>query len=162
MIEGPDGRERGAAAPRRANSTSPEHAARPKAELDEQERELALATEHPRGTERRRLLPYRDALNDAAVYARLPEADRDVIVRWAEVRRRIIDRGVDHDPKNLADPLLPAARLRAHVLEGERIAAGTGPDHERADPARRRAGAAVTDDGGDLIALVARIRCGAT
>ena len=109
------------------------------------ERELALATEHPRGTERRRLLPYRDALNDAAVYAQLSVADRDVIVRWAEVRRLIVGRGVDHDPANLADPLLPAVRLRAHVLEGERLAAG---------------GAAATDDGGDLIALVARIRGG--
>lgn len=108
-----------------------------------EERELALATEHPRGTERRRLLPYRIALNDLAAYARLPEQDRDVIVRWAEVRRLIVDRGVDHDPSNLADPLLPASRLRAHVLEGERLAAGA---------------AAAADEGGDLIALVARLR----
>ena len=120
------------------------------------ERELALATEHPRGTERRRLLPYRDALNDAAVYARLPEADRDVIVRWAEVRRRIVERGVDHDPANLADPLLPAARLRAHVLEGERLAAGAAT--VAGGPGR---GTRAPDDGGDLIALVARIRSGA-
>lgn len=110
-----------------------------------EERELALATEHPRGTERRRLLPYRQALNDLAAYARLPEQDRDVIVRWAEVRRLIADRGVDHDPSNLADPLLPASRLRAHVLEGERLAAGT---------------TTATDEGGDLIALVARLRRG--
>lgn len=110
-------------------------------EIDE--RELALATEHPRGTERRRLLPYVEALNDAATYARLPESDRDVIVRWAEIRRRIVERGVDHDPANLADPLLPAARLRAHVLEGERIASGAD---------------LVDDDGGDLISLVARVR----
>jgi len=107
------------------------------------ERELALATEHPRGTERRRLLPYREALNDPAAYALLPELDRDVIVRWSEVRRLIVARGVDHDPANLADPLLPAARLRAHVLEGERLAAGLD---------------AVADDGGDLIALAARVR----
>ena len=33
------------------------------------EKELALAAEHPRGTERRRLLRYRDALNDTAAYA---------------------------------------------------------------------------------------------
>ncbi|HEX4743956.1 MAG TPA: hypothetical protein VFW12_04720 [Candidatus Limnocylindria bacterium] len=119
------------------------------------DRELALATEHPRGTERRRLLPYRDALNDTVAYARLPEADRDVIVRWAEIRRRIVGRGVDHDPANLADPLLPASRLRAHVLEGERLAAGSaGANEQRGDDA----GAA--DDGGDLIALVARIRRG--
>lgn len=107
------------------------------------ERELALATEHPRGTERRRLLPYREALNDPAAYALLPEPDRDVIVRWSEVRRLIVARGVDHDPANLADPLLPAARLRAHVLEGERLAARA---------------ATITDDGGDLIALVTRLR----
>jgi len=107
------------------------------------ERELALAVEHPRGTERRRLLPYRVALSDAAAYAQLPEPDRDVIVRWAEIRRRIALRGVDHDPSNLADPLLRAAALRAHVLEGERIAAG---------------GALVEDGGGDLQILVARIR----
>lgn len=106
------------------------------------ERELALATEHPRGTERRRLLPYRDALNDPALYARLPETDRDVIVRWAEIRRRIVERGIDHDPSNLADPLLPAARLRAHVLEGERLASGYD----------------LPDDGGDLVALVGCIR----
>jgi hypothetical protein len=107
------------------------------------EREIALATEHPRGTERRRLLPYREALDDPAAYARLPERDRDVIVRWAEVRRRIAEAGVDHDPANLADPLLPAARLLAHVLEGERLASGS---------------AAAPDEAGDLIAAVARIR----
>ena len=89
------------------------------------EKELALAAEHPRGTERRRLLRYRDALNDAKAYAALPEADRDTIVRWTEVRRRIRDTiGLDHDPANLADPLLPYGQLRAHVLEGERTAAG--------------------------------------
>jgi hypothetical protein len=108
------------------------------------EREIALATEHPRGTEKRRLGPYREALNDPAAYARLPEKDRDVIVRWVETRRLVKERtGLDHDPANLADPLLPLDRLREHVLEGERIAGG-------------RAG--VADPGGDLIALVRRIR----
>jgi hypothetical protein len=107
-------------------------------------KEIALAREHPRGTERRRLLPYRDALNDVGAYAALPEADRDAIVRWVETRRRIKeDYGVDHDPANLADPLLPAERLRAHVLAGERAAAG------RTD---------FVDPGGDLIAVVATLR----
>lgn len=108
------------------------------------ERDLAIATEHPRGTERRTLLPYRDALQDPAAYARLPETDRDVIVRWAEIRRRIRESaGVDKDPANLADPLLPAARLREHVVEGERIAAGIGH---------------FVDPGGDLIEIVRGLR----
>ena len=108
------------------------------------EKELALAAEHPRGTERRRLLAYRDALNDAAVYAALPEADRDAIVRWTEVRRRIRDAiGLDHDQANLADPLLPYDQLRAHVLDGERTAAG----REMFD-----------DPGGDLVEVVAALR----
>ncbi len=107
-------------------------------------KELALARDHPRGTERRRLLPYRDALNDVAIYAALPESDRDAIVRWVETRRRIKEEyGVDHDPANLADPLLPAARLRAHVLTGECAVA------RRTD---------FTDAGGDLIAAVAELR----
>jgi len=107
-------------------------------------KELALAAEHPRGTERRRLLPYREALNDATAYAALPESDRDAIVRWTEVRRRIRENiGLDHDPANLADPLLPYATLRAHVLAGERIAA------HRAD---------FTDPGGDLLEVVAALR----
>lgn len=111
-------------------------------EIDD--RELALAVEHPRGTERRRLLPYRAALQSPSVYAALAEADRDVIVRWAEIRRRIAsDDGVDNDPDNLADPLIPAERLRALVIAGEHVAAG---------------GTAQSDDGGDLIAAVARIR----
>jgi len=106
--------------------------------------ELALAREHPRGTERRRLLPYRTALNDLAAYAALREPERDVIVRWAETRRRIkADHGIDHDPANLADPLLPADGLRAHILAGERLAAG------RSD---------FIDPGGDLVAVVARLR----
>jgi hypothetical protein len=93
------------------------------------ERDLAIAVQHPRGTERRTLLPYREALNDVSAYARLPVADRDVIVRWVEVRRRLaLDHGLDHDPANLADPLLPYAALRTHVLEGERLASGArGP-----------------------------------
>jgi len=107
-------------------------------------KELALAREHPRGTERRRLLPYRDALNDVAVYAALAASDRDAIVRWVETRRRIKEEfGIDHDPANLADPLLPAERLRAHVLAGERVAA------RRTD---------FVDPGGDLIAAVAELR----
>ena len=108
------------------------------------EKELALAREHPRGTERRRLLPYRDALNDVAVYAALPEPGRDAIVRWVETRRRIKEEyGIDHDPANIADPLLPEERLRAHVLAGECTAA------QRAD---------FVDPGGDLIAAVAALR----
>ena len=107
-------------------------------------KELALAREHPRGTERRRLLPYRAALNDVAAYAALPAGERDVIVRWAETRRRIkTDHGIDHDPSNLADPLLPADRLRAHVLDGERLAAGSRD---------------FSDPGGDLVAAVSALR----
>jgi hypothetical protein len=107
-------------------------------------KELALAREHPRGTERRRLVPYRAAMNDVAVYAALPETDRDAIVRWVETRRRIRDEfGIDNDPANLADPLLPAERLRGHVLAGECAAAGRS---EFVDP------------GGDLIAIVAGLR----
>ena len=107
-------------------------------------KEVALAREHPRGTERRRLLPYRDALNDVVAYAALAESDRDAIVRWAETRRRIKEAyGIDHDPANLADPLLPEDRLRAHVIAGERAAARR---NDFADP------------GGDLIAVVAALR----
>ncbi len=110
------------------------------------ERDLAIALEHPRGTERRTLLPFREALNDVALYARLPVADRDAIVRWVEVRRRLAeDHGLDHDPANLADPLLPYAALRAHVIAGERRAAGI---------------ATSADGGGDLRALVSAIRGG--
>ncbi len=107
------------------------------------ERDLRVAREHPRGTERRTLLPYRDAMNDVAAYARLALADRDVIVRWVEVRRRLAESGLDHDVANLADPLLPYARLRAHVLAGEYVVA-------------RITGA--SDPGGDLQNLVAQIR----
>jgi hypothetical protein len=108
------------------------------------DKELTLAREHPRGTERRRLLPYRAALNDIATYASLSEADRDAIVRWAEVRRRIKDEyGIDHDDRNLADPLLPAQALRSHVLAGERLLARVS---DFADP------------GGDLVVAVAAMR----
>jgi hypothetical protein len=110
------------------------------------EKELSLAREHPRGTERRRLLPYRDALNDVAIYASLTTTQRDVIVRWAETRRRIkTDFAIDHDPANLADPLIPAEDLRAHVLAGERLAARV---------------ADFPDPGGDLLRAVAAIRGG--
>jgi hypothetical protein len=107
------------------------------------EQELRLAREHPRGTEQRTLAPYRAALNDVAAYAALPTPDRDALVRWAAIRCEVRDRfGVDRDPSNLAEPLIPAATLRGHVLAGEAAAAGRE----------------VRDDGGDLIALVARIR----
>jgi hypothetical protein len=108
------------------------------------EREIALASEHPRGTELRRLGPYRDALRTPAAYATLPEADRDTIVRWVEVRRIVKERsGLDHDDANLADPLIPLARLRAHVIAGEAIAAGL-PSAE--------------DPGGDVLLAVRSIR----
>jgi hypothetical protein len=107
------------------------------------DKELALAREHPRGTEQRILAPYRAALNDVGTYAALPADDRDAIVRWAAIRCAVRDRfGVDRNAANLAEPLIPAATLRTHVLAGEAKAAGRD----------------VTDDGGDLIALVARIR----
>jgi hypothetical protein len=108
------------------------------------ERDLRIAREHPRGTERRTLSPYREALNDSAAYARLPVTHRDVIVRWVEVRRRLKDDGLDHDPKNLADPLLPYAALRSVVIAGERLAQGTS----------------VADAGGDLRDAVRAIRGG--
>lgn len=111
-------------------------------------KEIALAREHPRGIERRRLLPYRDALNDVAAYAALPLADRDAIVRWVETRRRIKEEyGIDRDAANLADPLLSADELRAHVLAGERLAARRP---EFLDPS------------GDLIVAVAALRVGPT
>jgi hypothetical protein len=107
------------------------------------EKELTLARDHPRGTEQRTLAPYRAALNDVAAYAALPVAQRDAIVRWAAIRCAVRDQfGVDRDAANLAEPLIPAATLRAHVLAGEIRAAARD----------------VADDGGDLIALVARIR----
>jgi hypothetical protein len=113
------------------------------------ERELAAALEHPRATERKRLLAYREALRSPEAYAALPEADRDAIVRWAEIRRRLSQRGLDQDPANLADPLLPSERLRALVLAGERVLVA------QAFPAGTDA---VDDAGGDLIQAVARIR----
>lgn len=108
------------------------------------EKEIRLATEHPRGTERRRLGPYREALQSPAAYARLPESDRDAIVRWVETRRIVRERtGLDHDPTNLADPLLPLDRLRAHVIEGEKLAAGI---------------VSFEDEEADLLSSIARIR----
>ncbi|HYK97991.1 MAG TPA: hypothetical protein VEU77_06315 [Candidatus Acidoferrales bacterium] len=108
------------------------------------ERDISLAREHPRGTERRTLLPYRAALNDVSAYARLDLKDRDVIVRWVEVRRRLRDdHGLDHDPGNLADPLLPYDALRAQVIAGECAARG-------------QSGCA--DPGGDVVAAVRTIR----
>ena len=107
------------------------------------EKELALARDHPRGTEQRTLGSYRAALNDVGAYAALPVSDRDAIVRWAAIRCAVRDRyGVDRDALNLAEPLIPAAVLRAHVLAGEAHAAGRDP----------------LDDEGDLLALVERIR----
>jgi hypothetical protein len=107
------------------------------------DKELALARDHPRGTEQRMLAPYRAALNDLAAYAALPVADRDAIVRWAAIRWTVRERyGVDRDQLNLAEPLIPAADLRAHVLAGE----------------ARAAGRSVPDDDGDLLDVVTRIR----
>jgi hypothetical protein len=97
------------------------------------ERDLAIAREHPRGTERRTLLPHRAALNDPAAYARLPAADRETIRRWVEIRRILKERfALDHDPGNLADPLLPYDALREAVARGEdRVAAEASA---RSDP----------------------------
>jgi len=90
---------------------------------------VALAAAHPRGNERRALRPLRDALQSPVSYAALDVAKRDEIVRWAEVRRRIrLEHSVDGDPRNLADPLLPEARLRALVVEGEIAAAAVAAD----------------------------------
>ncbi|MDQ2951065.1 MAG: hypothetical protein M3R54_02245, partial [Chloroflexota bacterium] len=63
---------------------------------------------------------------------------------WTEIRRRLKrDQGLDHDPSNLADPLLPYEALRALVLKGEASAAET----------------AVVEDGeGDLRDIVQAIR----
>jgi hypothetical protein len=114
------------------------------------ERDLAIAREHPRGTERRTLLPYREALNDPAVYARLPTGDRDVIVRWTEIRRRLKhEHDLDHDDDNLADPLLPYAALRSLVIAGEHAARGLAAS----DPAAR-------DDSRDLQDAIRVIRSG--
>ncbi len=90
---------------------------------------VALAREHPRGTERRTLLPLRDALQSPLAYAALPEESRDAIARWAEARRRIRrEHQVDADTANLADPLIPEAKLRALVIQGEIAAAGVAAD----------------------------------
>lgn len=96
------------------------------------ERLVALAREHPRGTERRTLWPLREALASPAAYAALALERRDEIVRWAEARRRIrADHGVDADTRNLADPLIPEAKLRALVVEGEAAAAAAAVDVPR-------------------------------
>ena len=114
--------------------------------MDISDRDLALAREHPRGTERRALLRYREALNDPAAYARLAVDERDVIVRWTETRRRLMAaHGLDHDPLNLGDPLLPYASLRDAVLRGE---SGAASDEL----------ATAVDDAEDLRAVVARLR----
>jgi hypothetical protein len=107
------------------------------------EKELATAREHPRGTEQRTLAPFRAALHDLAAYASSPVADRDAMVRWAAIRCAVRDRfGVDRDELNLAEPLIPAATLRAHVLAGE----------------ARASGREVQDDGRELFDLVAELR----
>lgn len=91
--------------------------------------EVALAREHPRGTEKRRLGRLRASLDSPAAYAALAEPDRDEIVRWAEARRRIrVEHGVDANAANLVDPLIPEARLRALVVGGEVAAAGAAAD----------------------------------
>lgn len=113
--------------------------------MDIEERDLTLAREHARGTERRTLLPYRDALNDPAAYARLPVTARDTIVRWVEIRRRLSEEeGLDRDPGNLADPLVPYEALRSAVIAGELRAGGAAP----------------SDLAGDLRDLVERMRAG--
>ena len=109
--------------------------------MDITERDLAQAREHPRGTERRTLGPYREALNDAAAYALLEPSERDVIVRWAEIRRRLRLGGLDHDEANLADPLIAYEALRDLVVRGESLdAAALGADDDlRAAVERARA-----------------------
>ena len=120
-------------------------------------RELRLALEHPRGTEQRRLGPFRAVLNDPAHYAALPLADRDAIVAWAVLRETMAERGVDNDPTNLADPLIPAARLGAFVLEGEQLVAGGTAGSVASGAAGRDAGPPTT---GALANAVARLREG--
>ena len=111
------------------------------------DRDVALAREHPRGTERRTLLRYREALNDPAAYARLAVDERDVIVRWTEIRRLLLTmHGLDNDAANLADPLLPYAALRDAVLRGE------SGDASLETPV----GSSADDE--DLRAVVARLR----
>ncbi len=96
------------------------------------EKEVALAREHPRGTELRRLTPYQGALASPAAYASLPRAKRDDIVRWAEARRRIrLEDGVDANTANLVETLIPEARLRGLVIEGEVVAAAAAADVPR-------------------------------
>lgn len=102
------------------------------ARLTPDEKEVALAREHPRGTELRRLGPHRAALAGPAAYAALPQRQRDEIVRWAEVRRRIrVEDGIDANTANLVETLIPEARLRALVIEGEVAATGAAADVPR-------------------------------
>lgn len=102
--------------------------------MDIEERDLSVAREHPRGTERRTLLRFREALNDPLAYARLPVGARDMIVRWVEIRRRLKENeGVDRSQDNLADPLLPFSELLAAVIAGETQAGGVAPADEAGD-----------------------------
>jgi len=64
-------------------------------------------------------------------------------------------RGVDNDPANLADPLIPAARLGAFVLEGEQIVASRVAGSIVSGAANRDAGSSTT---GALANAVARLR----
>jgi hypothetical protein len=96
------------------------------------DRELTLARAHPRATEKRRLTQYRESLLSSAAYASLPRGSRDEIVRWAELRLRLRrDYGIDADAVNLVDPLVPEARLRALVIEGEVLASAVSADVPR-------------------------------
>ena len=97
--------------------------------MNPDERLVALAREHPRGTERRTLWPLRAALASPAGYSALPAERRDEIVRWAEARRRIrVEHGIDAEAGNFADPLIPEGKLRALVVEGEIAAAAVALD----------------------------------
>ncbi len=102
-------------------------------------KELALAREHPRGTEKRRIGAYAAALASPVAYAALPESDRDAMVRWAEARRRIrLEHGIDADSSNLVERLIPEAKLRALVIEGEAmVAAGAANVPELVEEAAR-------------------------
>jgi len=103
--------------------------------------------QHPRGTEQRRLGPYRAALNDLAAYAALPLTDPTPSCAGPRPAGGSRDEhGVDQDPGNFADPLIPAARLAAHVLAGERLAADAPPHAGASEP--------------DLTAAVRAIRAG--
>lgn len=116
--------------------------------------EVALAREHPRGTEKGRLWAHLDAVASAAGYASLAPARRDEIVRWAEARRRIrIEHGIDANTGNMVETLIPEARLRALVVAGEVAAAAVAADVPRLVEEAARDG---------LPAIVAAIRDAAT